>query len=112
MAQSLNIIWVTSTNIYSINRVFIQQTLEIIGQITKSNIDQNPQEMLKIKPVILELYKQIMWYLFEQETNEKRYTGMITSYPKLRQAVNETWGAVWDSFEKLHQEENSKERYE
>ena len=60
MAQSPNIIQVTSTNIYSINRVFIQQTLGIIGQITKSNIDQNPQGMLKIKPVILELYKQIM----------------------------------------------------
>ena len=60
MAQSLNIIQVTTTNIYSINRVFVQQTLEIIGQITKCNIDQNPQEMLKIKPVILELYKQIM----------------------------------------------------
>ena len=60
MAQSPNIVQVTTTNIYSINRVFVQQTLEIIGQITKSNIDQNPQEMLKIKPIILELYKQIM----------------------------------------------------
>ena len=59
MAQSPNIIQVTTTNIYSINRVFVQQALEIIGQTTKSNIDQNPQEMLKIKPVILELYKQV-----------------------------------------------------
>ena len=67
MAQSPNIIWVTSTNIYYINRVFIQQTLEVIGQITKSNTDLNPWEMLKIKPVILELYKQIMQYLFNKK---------------------------------------------
>ena len=106
MAQSPNIIQVTTTNIYSINRVFVQQTLEIIGQTTKSNIDQNPQEMLKIKLVILELYKQVTQYLFELEADKKRHTGVVTSHPKLRQAVNKTWGAVWDSFEKLHQEEN------
>ena len=84
----------------------MQQALEIIGQTTKSNIDQNPQEMLKIKLVILELYKQVTQHLFELEADEKRHTGMVTSHPELRQAFNETWGAVWDSFEKLHQEEN------
>ena len=102
MAQSPNIIWVSTTNIYSINKVFVQQVLEVIGQTTKNNIDKNPQEMLKIKPVILEFYKQVMWYLFNLEANEKRHTGMLTLHPKLRQVINETQEAVWNSFEKLH----------
>ena len=57
--------------------------------------------MLKIKLVILELYKQVTQYLFELEADERRHTGVIRSHPKLRQAVNKTWGAVWDSFETL-----------
>ena len=105
MAQSPNIKLPLPTYIPSIGYL-CNRPLEIIGQTTKSNIDQNPQEMLKIKLVILELYKQVTWYLFDLEANEKRYTGVVTSHPKLRQAVNKTWGAVWDSFEKLHQEEN------
>ena len=32
--------------------------------------------------------------MFELEANEKRYTGVITLHPELRQAVNETVGAV------------------
>ena len=44
------------------------------------------------------------------EANEKRHTGVVTPHPELRQAVNKTWGTVWDSFEKLHQEGNLKKR--
>ena len=64
MAQSPNIIRVLTPTIYSINKVLVQQVLEVIGQTTKSNIDKNPQEMLKIKPIILEFYRQITQYLF------------------------------------------------
>ena len=66
--------------------------------------------MLKIKLIILELYKQVTRYLFELEADEKRHTGVVTPHPELRQAVNKTWGAVWDSFEKLHWEENLKKK--
>ena len=47
MAQSPNIIWILTPNIYSINKVFVQQILETIGQTTKENIDKTPEEMLK-----------------------------------------------------------------
>ena len=70
----------------------MQQTLEIIGQTTKSNIDQKPQEMLKIKLVILELYKQVTWYLFELEADENRHTGVVTPHPELRQDVKKKPG--------------------
>ena len=60
--------------------------------------------MLKIEPIILEYYRQITQYLFSLEANEKRHTGIITAYPELWQIVNETWGAVWDTFEKLCKE--------
>ena len=76
--------------------------LEVIGQTTKSNIDKNPQEMLKLKPIILEFYRQITQYLFNLEADEKRHRGVITLHPELRQVVNDTWGVVWNSFEKLH----------
>ena len=102
MAQSPNIIRVSTPNIYSINKVFVQKVLEVIGQTTKCNIDKNPQEMLKIEPIILEFYRQITRYLFNLEADEKRHTGVITIHPELRQVVTDTWSAVWNSFEKLH----------
>ena len=88
MAQSPNIIRVLTPNIYSINKVYVQQILETIGQTTKDNIDKNPKEMLKIEPIILEYYRQITHYLFSLEADEKRYMGIITAYPKLQQIVN------------------------
>ena len=71
MAQSPNIIRVSTPNIYSINKVLVQQVLEVIGQTTKTNIDKNPQEMLKIEPIILEFYRQITQYLFNLEVMRK-----------------------------------------
>ena len=57
MAQSPNIIRIPNPNIYSINKVYVQQILETIGQTTKDNIKKNPEEMLKIEPIILEYYR-------------------------------------------------------
>ena len=59
MAQLPNIIRISTPNIYSINKVLVQKVLEVIGQTTKSNIDRNPQEMLKIELIILEFYRKI-----------------------------------------------------
>ena len=80
----------------------MQQVLEVTGQTTKTNIDKNPQEMLKIEPIILEFYRKITQYLFNLEADEKRHTGVIAIHPELRQVVTDTWSAVWNSFEKLH----------
>ena len=83
--------------------MFVQQILERIGQITKENIDKNPEEMLKIEPFILELYRQLTRYLFSLEANEKRHMGSITLHPEYRQIVTRTWSVVWNTFERLHQ---------
>ena len=102
MAQAPNIIWISTPNIYSINKVFMQQILETIGQTTKNNIDKNPEEMPKIEPIILEFYRWVTQYLFNLEADEHRHTGAITVHPELRQVVNETWSLIWNTFEKLH----------
>ena len=101
--QAPNIIGISTTNIYSVNKVFVQQILETIGQITKENIDKNPGEMLKIEPFILEFYRQLTRYLFSLEANEKRHMGLITIHHEYRQIVTRTWSVVWNTFKRLHQ---------
>ena len=54
MAHSPNVIKVSTPNIYSVNKVFVQQVLEIIGQITRNGLNKNPKEMLKIESMVLE----------------------------------------------------------
>ena len=43
----------------AVNKVLVQQMLEIIGQITKSNIQRNPAQMVEIQPLVLEFYWQM-----------------------------------------------------
>ena len=57
-SQINKIIEVEMYNIYSVNKVLLQQILEIIRQITKKILDKNPQQIMKLKPMILELYRQ------------------------------------------------------
>ena len=40
---------VETYNIYSVNKVLLQQILETIGQITKKTLDRNPQQIMKLK---------------------------------------------------------------
>ena len=69
---------VETYNIYSVNnKVLLQQILETIGQITKKTLDKNPQQVMKLKPLILELYRQLMHFLFNLEAKENRKTGQI-----------------------------------
>ena len=54
-SQTNKIIEVEMYNIYSVNKILLQQILETIGQVTKKILDRNPEQILKLKPMILEL---------------------------------------------------------
>ena len=50
-SQINKIIEIEMYNIYSVNKVLLQQILETIGQITKRILDRNPQQIMKLKPM-------------------------------------------------------------
>ena len=56
-SQANRIREVETYNIYSVNKVLLQQILETIGQITKKTLNKNPQQVMKLEPLILELYR-------------------------------------------------------
>ena len=47
-SQANKIIEMEIYNIYSVNKVLLQQILETIGQITKKALDKNLQQILKL----------------------------------------------------------------
>ena len=86
-SQTNNIIEVETYNIYSVNKVLVQQILETIGQI------------MKLKPMILELYRQLTCFLFNLEAEENTKTGQISMYPEVRQLVTKVWDDIWKILE-------------
>ena len=58
-------------NIYSVNKVLLQQILETIEPITKKTLDRNPQQIMKLKPMILELYRHLTHFLLTW--NQRKY---------------------------------------
>ena len=82
-SQTNKIIEVETYNIYSVNKVLVQQILETIRQITKKTLDRNPQQIMKLKPMILELYRQLTHFLFNLEAEENTKTGQISVYPEV-----------------------------
>ena len=68
------IIEVEMYNIYSVNKVLLQQILETIRQVTKKILDRKPQQIMKLKPMILELYRQLTNFLFNLEAKENAKT--------------------------------------
>ena len=82
-SQNNKIIEVEMYNIYSVNKVLLQQILETIRQITKKILDRNPQQIMKLKPMILELYRQLMCFLFNLEAKENTKTGQISVQPEV-----------------------------
>ena len=96
-SQINKIIEVEMYNIYSVNKVLLQQILETIGQITKKTLDRNPQQIMKLKPMILELYRQLMRFLFNLEENAK--TGQISVQPEVRLLVTKIWNDIWKTLE-------------
>ena len=65
------IIEVETYNIYSVNKVLLKQILETIGQITKKTLDKNPQQIMKLKPMVLELYRQLTHFLLKLRSQRK-----------------------------------------
>ena len=51
---------------------------------------------MKLKPMILELYRQPTCFL-EAEENTK--TGQISVYPEVQQLVTEIWDDIWKILE-------------
>ena len=82
MMSQVNRIIEVETYIYSVNKVVLQQILEMIGQITKKT-DKNPEQIMKLKPLVLELYRQLMHFLFNLEAEENRKTGQISIQPEV-----------------------------
>ena len=81
--QINKIIEIEMYSIYSVNKVLLQQILETIGQITKKILDRNPQQIMKLKPMILELYRQLMQFLFNLEAEENTKTGQLSVQPEV-----------------------------
>ena len=83
-SQTNKMIEVEMYNIYSVNKVLLQQILETIRQITKKTLDRNPQQIMKLKPMILyRLYRQLTCFLFNLEAEENTKTGQISVYPEV-----------------------------
>ena len=82
-SQANRIIEIETYNIYSVNKVLLQQILETIGQITKKILDKNSQQIMKLEPLALELYRQLAHFLFNLEAEENRKTGQISIQPEV-----------------------------
>ena len=78
-SQADRIIEIETYNIYSVNKVLLQQILETVGQITKKALNKNPQQVRKLEPLVLELYRQLTHFLFnlEAEEKQKKWTNFI-----------------------------------
>ena len=83
----------------AVNKVLVQQMLEVIGQINKSNIQRNPAQMVEIQPLVLEFYQQITWLLFDLEADEHHIIRTIVVHPKLRQLMTQVWKDVWKMYD-------------
>ena len=83
LSQTNKIIEVATYNVHSINKILVQQILETIGQITKKTLDRNPQQIMKLKPMILKLYRQLTCFLFNLEAKEKTETEQISIHPEV-----------------------------
>ena len=82
---------IETNSIYSVNKVLLQQILETVGQITNKTLNKNPQQVRKLEPLVLELYRQLTHFLFNLEAEENRKTGQISISPDLHLLVTRTW---------------------
>ena len=98
-SQINKIIEVETHNIYSVNKVLLPQILETIGQITKKTLDRNLQQVMKLKPLILELYRQLTHFLFNLEAKESAKTGQISIQPEVQLLVIKIWNDIWKTLE-------------
>ena len=73
---------IETSNIYSVNKVLLQQILETVGQITSKALNKNPQQVRKLEPLVLELYRQLTHFLFSLEAEENRRTGQNFNFSR------------------------------
>ena len=90
---------IETSNIYSVNKVLLQQILETVGQITSKALNKNPQQVRKLEPLVLELYRQLTCFLFNLEAEENRKTGQISISPDVRLLMTKTWNHIWKTLE-------------
>ena len=90
---------IETSNIYSVNKVLLQQILETVGQITSKALNKNPQQVRKLEPLVLELYRQLTHFLFNLEAEENRRTGQISISPDVRLLVTKVWNHIWKTLE-------------
>ena len=98
-SQADRIIEIEAYNIYSVNKVLLQQILETVGQITKKTLNKNPQQVRKLEPLVLELYRQLTHFLFSLEDEENRKSGQISIFPDVRLLVTKVWNHIWKTLE-------------
>ena len=99
-SQADRIIEIETYNIYSVNKVLLQQILETVGQITKKALNKNPQQVRKLEPSVLELYRQLTHFLFSLEAEENRKSGQISIFPDVWLVVTKVWNHIWKTLEK------------
>ena len=90
---------IETSNIYSVNKELLQQMLETVGQITSKALNKNPQQVRKLEPLVLELYRQLTHFLFNLEAEENRKTGQISISPDVCLLVTRTWNHIWETLE-------------
>ena len=98
-SQADRIIEIETCNIYSVNKVLLQQILETVGQITKKVLHKNPQQIRKLEPLVLELYRQLTCFLFSLEVEENRKSGQISIFPDIWLLVTKVWNHIWETLE-------------
>ena len=91
---------IETNNIYSVNKVLLQQILETVGQITSKTLNKNPQQIRRLEPLVLELYRQLTHFLFNLEAEENRRTGQISIFPEVQLLVTKIWNHIWEILEK------------
>ena len=98
-SQVDRIIEIETCNIYSVNKVLLQQILETVGQITSKTLNRNPQQVRKLEPLVLELYRQLTHFLFNLEAEENRKTGQISIFSDIQLLVTKVWNHIWKILE-------------
>ena len=90
---------IETSNIYSVNKVLLQQILETVGQITTKTLNKNPQQVRKLEPLVLELYRQLTRFLFNLEAEENQKSGQISIFPDVWLLVTKVWNHIWKTLE-------------
>ena len=98
-SQADRIIEIETYNIYSVNKVLLQQILETVGQITKKALNKNPQQVRKLEPLVLELYRQLTCFLFNLEAEENRKSGQISIFPDVWLLSDQGLNHIWKTLE-------------